>query len=67
METGSNPVPLMKSRDVAAYLGVDLRTLSKYVAEGSIPSVLISSGARRFIRAEVEQWVKNGQQVGRRR
>ena len=62
--TGGSLEPLMKYREVAAYLGVDRRTLVHWVKEGIVPSVSIGHGSRRFVRADIERFVREGRQEG---
>lgn len=49
---------VMKAREVAAFVGVTHRTFAQWVAEGLIPSVIVGKCSRRFVRADLERWLK---------
>ena len=51
----------LSGKDCARYLGYSEQHLSTMVLAGTAPpSVLISARARRFARADVDTWIKNG-------
>jgi excisionase family DNA binding protein len=51
----------LSSQECAQYLGFSEQHLCSLVRAGTAPpSVLISKRARRFARADVDQWIKNG-------
>ena len=48
-------------QECAQYIGYSEQHLSTLVSDGTAPpSVLISARARRFARADVDAWIKNG-------
>ena len=51
----------LSSQECAQYIGFSEQHLSTMVRDGTAPpSVLISARARRFARADVDQWIRNG-------
>jgi excisionase family DNA binding protein len=51
--------PLLTIDQAAVIVGVSTRTLSSWIRDGLIPSKSIGRGTRRFVRAELEAWIKN--------
>lgn len=51
--------PLLTIDQAAVIVGVSTRTLSSWVRDGLIPSKRLGRGTRRFVRAELEAWIKN--------
>jgi excisionase family DNA binding protein len=60
-EFGLSSRTWLSLQEAARYLGYTEQHLSTMVRNGSAPpSVLISARARRFARADVDTWVRNG-------
>ncbi|GAA4626727.1 hypothetical protein GCM10023196_036140 [Actinoallomurus vinaceus] len=54
MTAQTSPEDLLKPGEVAAYLRVDPKTVSRWAASGRLPSVRTPGGHRRYRRADVE-------------
>jgi excisionase family DNA binding protein len=50
---------LMMPREVAQLLGISRQTLNDWIRTKRIPSVCISRNTRRFVRSQVEAWLKD--------
>ena len=59
--SNSRPVEdrLMRTDEVALLIGVTAHTIGSWVRAGRIPSKRLG-GSRRFVRAEIEEWIRNG-------
>ncbi len=52
--------PLMTAQQVATLIGNrSAKWVYKLAAEGQIPSVRLTDGTLRFIRAEIEKWIES--------
>lgn len=49
---------LLRTRDVARMLGVDTRTVRRYVQDGLLEVTSLPGGQFRFLRADVEDMLK---------
>lgn len=56
-ELAPPPDRLLGTREAAALLGVHERTVRDMIADGSLPSLIVSRGARRVRQSEIERYI----------
>lgn len=49
--------PLLKKKEVAELLGVSYRTLSRWIADGRVPTLRLPNGFTRFRPEDIERLI----------